>query len=124
MSDLQECVLIVEDDVLIADALGMVLEDMGLKVCGIAATAATAIAMARSHQPRLVLMDVRLKGPLDGVDAAIAIHQHVGSRVIFITGSKEPATAERIQLDHAWAVLFKPVPDARLQATVRAAMQA
>lgn len=123
MSDLQECALVVDDDALIADALGMILEDMGLKVCGIAASAATAIDMAQTHQPRVVLMDVRLRGQSDGVDAAIAIHQQVGSRIIFITGSKEPATTARIQLGHPWAVLFKPVPDARLQAAVRAAMQ-
>lgn len=123
MSDLQECALVVDDNVLIADALGMILEDMGLKVCGIAASAVAAIDMAVAHQPRVVLMDVRLQGQLDGVDAAIAIHDQVGSRVIFITGSKEPATAARIQLDHPWAVLFKPISDTQLQAAVRAAMQ-
>ncbi len=45
--------------------------------------------MAQKHRPRVVLMDVRLRGESDGVSAALAIHEHVGSKVIFITGSKE-----------------------------------
>jgi CheY-like chemotaxis protein len=122
VSDHRDCVLVVDDEVLIADLWCMTLEDMGLAVCGIAATAETAIAMARQHRPKVVLMDMRLRGALDGVDAALAIHDTVGSKVIFITGSREPSTAARIQLDHPTAVLFKPVSDRQFKATIRAAM--
>src|SRR3546814_5258704 len=73
---------------------------MGMAVCGIAATAKGAVALAIKHRPQLVLMDMRLAGEGDGVDAALAIHEKVGSKVIFITGSREPATMDRIQLDH------------------------
>jgi two-component system, response regulator PdtaR len=124
MSDLRECVLVVDDDAMIADLWSMVLEDMGLTVCGSAATAVLAIAMARTHRPKLVLMDVRLRGGLDGVDAALSIHESVGSKVIFITGSKDPATAARIKLDHPMAVLFKPVSERQLQFAVRSVMLA
>jgi CheY-like chemotaxis protein len=123
VNDLRDCALVVDDDALIADLWCMVLEDMGLDVCGHAATAPVAIAMAQMHRPKVVLMDVRLQGELDGVDAAFAIHELVGSKVIFITGSKEPSTAARIQLDHPTAVLFKPVSDRQLQTVVRAAMR-
>jgi CheY-like chemotaxis protein len=123
MNDLRECVLIVDDDVLIADQWSSIVEDMGLEVCGTGATAAVAIALAQEHRPKVVLMDMRLRGELDGVDAAIAIHELVGSKVIFITGSKELATTIRIQLDHPTAVLFKPVSDRQLQIAVRAAME-
>jgi CheY-like chemotaxis protein len=122
MSGLRESVLVVDDDAMIADLWCMVLEDMGLEVCGQAATAAAAVALATAHQPRVVLMDVRLRGEQDGVDAALAIHDLVGSRVIFITGSKEASTAARIRMDHPVAVLFKPVSDRQLRITVRAAM--
>jgi DNA-binding NarL/FixJ family response regulator len=57
----------------------------------------------------LVLMDVRLRGPRDGVAAAQVIHQTVGARIIFITGSREASTVERIQQEHPAAVLFKPI---------------
>lgn len=118
MSDLNACVLIVEDEFLIAEGLRLQVEDMGLAVCAVAATAEEAISLAQTHRPYLVLMDMRLRGPKDGVDAALAINETVGSKMIFVTGSREPATMERIQMDHPSAVLFKPVSDRQLQATI------
>ena len=123
MTDLRECVLIVDDEFLIADCLRAQIECIGMKVCGIAATAEAAVALAEEHRPRVVLMDVRLRGKTDGVDAALAIHESVGSRVIFVTGSKEPRTVARIQLDHPTAVLFKPFSDRQLRSVVEGAMQ-
>jgi AmiR/NasT family two-component response regulator len=70
----------------------------------------------------VVLMDVRLQGQSDGVDAALAIHDFVGSKIIFITGSREPATLARIQLDHPSEVLFKPLASNRLQSALRKAL--
>jgi two-component system, response regulator PdtaR len=69
-------------------------------------------------------MDVRLQGDKDGVDAAIAIHETVGSKVIFITGSREPATMERIRLDHPAGVLFKPISDWQLRQAIDTALSA
>jgi two-component system, response regulator PdtaR len=123
MSDLNESVLIVDDQALIAELWSILLEEMGIEVCGAAATAAEAIAMARRHRPRVIIMDVRLRGELDGVDAAIAIHESLPSKVIFITGSREPATMARIQLDNPAAVLFKPVSNLQFQSAVRDAFR-
>ena len=119
MTDLRNCVLIVDDEAMIAELWRVYIDLMGLEVCGTAATADEAIAMAERHRPSLVLMDVRLQGNKDGVDAALAINASVGSKVIFITGSNEPETLARIQLDHPSAVLFKPVSHKQLHATVR-----
>jgi DNA-binding NarL/FixJ family response regulator len=99
------------------------MEMMGVDVCGVAATADTAVALAEEHRPSVVLMDVRLRGEKDGVDAALAIHASVGSKIIFITGSKEPGTMARIQLDHPTAILLKPVSDRQIQAAVTDALQ-
>jgi two-component system, response regulator PdtaR len=123
MNELRNCVLVVDDEVLIADLWCSQIDGMGLEVCGIAATAEAAIALAREHRPSLVLMDMRLRGKTDGVDAALAIHESVGSKVIFITGSKEPETMARIELDHATAVLLKPISDRQLQTAIRSALQ-
>ena len=118
MSDLQTCVLVVDDEFLIAQGLCLQVEDMGLPVCATAATAEEAVAAALEHRPMVVLMDVRLQGELDGVDAALAIHERVGSKLIFVTGSREPATLDRIGLDHPSAVLFKPVSDRQLRMAI------
>jgi len=122
MNDLNKTILVVDDEFLIAQGLCMQVEDMGLTVCGTAATADEAIALAREHRPAVVLMDMRLQGDKDGVDAALAIYETVGSKVIFITGSREPATIERIKLDHPSAVLFKPVSDQQLKTAIEAAI--
>lgn len=118
MTEGSVCVLVVDDEQLIALGLSVALRDMGLRVCGTAATAAKAVELAREHRPSLVLMDVRLKGPTDGVDAAIEIHRTVGSQVIFITGSREPETVERIRQDHPAGVLFKPILPVHLEAEI------
>ncbi len=122
MNDLQNHILVVDDEFLIAAALCAQVEEMGLTVCGTAATADDAVALAQAHRPSVVLMDMRLRGEKDGVDAALAIYHTVGSKVIFITGSREPATMARIQLDHPSAVLFKPISNWELQEAIKAAM--
>lgn len=116
------CILIVEDEFLIADHLAAMVDDMGLAVCGIADTADGAIAMAVEHRPGAVLMDVRLKGRKDGIDAAQSIHGSVGCPIIFVTGSRESSTVARINEDHPAAILFKPVKFEQLETVVLAAL--
>lgn len=124
MTSLRKSVLIVEDEFLIAIGLSSQVEDMGLVVCATADTADGAVALAKEHRPAVILMDVRLRGVRDGVDAALEIHHHLGSKVIFITGSREQATIERISQDHPFAILFKPVSERQLQGTIADAMRA
>jgi DNA-binding NarL/FixJ family response regulator len=122
MSPLNRSVLVVDDEAIIAHLWSVYMDMMGIEVCGFAATADEAIALAEQHRPAIVLMDMRLRGKKDGVDAALAIHGSVGSKVIFITGSQEPQTLERIGLDHPTAVLIKPVDEHLLRSTVSAAL--
>lgn len=124
MSALNRQVLVVEDDFLIAMGQVAQVEDMDLPVCGTAATADQAVELAQRHRPFIVLMDMRLAGDKDGVHAALAIHETVGSRVIFVTGSQDPRTIERIHEDHPFAVLIKPVSERTLRQTIEAAMAA
>ena len=74
MSDLMDCVAVVDDEFLIAAGLTLQLEELGMTVCGTAATAEEAVALVQAKRPAVVLMDVRLAGERDGVDAAQTIH--------------------------------------------------
>ena len=121
---LEDCVAIVDDEFLIATGLSMQIESLGMTVCGTAGTADEAVALVQARRPAVVLMDVRLGSDKDGVDAAVAIHETVGSKVIFVTGSREPATMDRISLDHPAGVLFKPVSDWQLRQAINAALRA
>src|SRR3546814_18407986 len=94
------CILIVEDEFLIADHLATMIDDMGLAVCGIADTADEAVAMAAQHRPDVVLMDVRLTGKKDGIDAAQRIYGDVGCQLVFVTGPPETSTVALTKEDH------------------------
>jgi DNA-binding NarL/FixJ family response regulator len=124
MSPLNRSVLVVDDEAIIAELWCTHMMLMGIDVCGTAATADDAVALAEAHRPAVVLMDMRLRGEKDGVDAALAIYESVGSKVVFITGSQEPATRSRIDLDHPAAVLIKPVSDRMLKSAVMSALAA
>ena len=122
MSPLHKCVLVVEDEPIIAELWCMYIEGLALDVCGTAATAEAAIALAEKHRPAVILMDVRLRGKMDGVDASRAINASVGSKIIFVTGSKDQATLARMQLVQPATVLFKPVGDRQLRTAIMNAM--
>lgn len=113
-------VLIVDDERLIAEAMEMTLEDVGCSVCGIAATAEQAVALAQQCRPDVVLMDVRLKGRRDGIEAAADIRRLLGTPIVFITGSGDPATMKRMrEFDNA-LILAKPVmPETLTQALAK-----
>ena len=124
MTGLTKAVMIVEDERLIAMGLSAQIQDMGLEVCATADTAESAVAKAQLFRPAIILMDVRLRGDQDGIDAALAIYETVGSKIIFITGSREQATLDRIAMDHPFATLFKPISHRQLENTVDEAMAA
>ncbi|MGC2856626.1 response regulator [Novispirillum sp. DQ9] len=102
-------VLIVEDNVLIAMGLEATLQDLGLSVCGVAVTAADAVTLFTARRPHLVVMDLRLIGDGDGVDAALAINAMASVPILFMTGSRDRQSVERIHQDHPAGILFKPV---------------
>lgn len=124
MTNLNGSVLVVDDEFLIAQGLCMQVEGMGLRICGTAATADEAIALSREHHPTIVLMDMRLQGEKDGVDAALAIHEEGDAKVIFVTGSREQATIDRINRGRPAGLLFKPVSDRQLRLAIETAMSA
>ena len=107
-------VLIVEDQFLASEFLRIWSEAYGFEVCGVATTADDAVRLAKELKPTHILMDVRLDGARDGVDAAMEIYPAINTRIIFCTGSSEPSTVKRIQAHHPFDVLFKPIDPALL----------
>ena len=78
-------ILIVEDNEIVALETSERLKRLGYIVTGIAATGADAVALARSTQPDLILMDINLKGPMDGITAAEQIGAFLDVPVIYLT---------------------------------------
>lgn len=102
-------VLVVENDELFREVLEDTLIVLGHEIVGRASTATGAVAEAERKLPDLVLMDVRLDGPGDGVDAAYAIKNRLGIRSLFLTGTTDSATRARAVMAGPIGYLEKPV---------------
>jgi DNA-binding NarL/FixJ family response regulator len=88
-------VIIAEDDFLIAMQAEQALSAAGLKIVGIAITAEEVLDVARRERPALVVMDIRLAGRQDGVDAARDLFQLLNIRCIFATAHADLHTRQR-----------------------------
>lgn len=102
-------VLIVDDQYFVVEFLRAIVEGYEFEVCGTAATADAAVKLALEHKPDFILMDVRLEGERDGIDAAMEISKSLDTRIIYITGSSEDSTIARINQDRPFAILIKPI---------------
>jgi DNA-binding NarL/FixJ family response regulator len=101
-------ILVVEDDYLLSIEIEAGLADAGFAVVGIARSAEEALQLALQAKPALVLMDVRLLGARDGVDAALDIFNHSGIRSIFATAHHDRETRRRAEPAAPLGWLFKP----------------
>ena len=117
-------VLIAEDELLVAWHLESLIRDQKLEVCGLVPDGQGAIEQAGDLGADLVLMDVRLAGRMDGIEAARRIRESSGTPVIFITAYGDPATREHIERVLPGApVLSKPVTGDRLREAIAAVMK-
>jgi DNA-binding response OmpR family regulator len=115
-------VLIVEDEALLAEALEDMLGREGHEICGKVTTGEAAIDVARATQPDVVLMDVKLAGNLDGIDAAETIRRERACRVVFLTAYANPLVEDRIRRAVPGAqVLGKPASPGEIKSAVRGA---
>jgi DNA-binding response OmpR family regulator len=115
-------ILIVEDDLFVGVQYEDVLTEAGFRVLDVVPSAEDAIEAAQDHQPRLAIMDVRLAGSADGIEAASEIFRRFGIRSIFVSAYSDPETRARAADARPLAWLSKPVHFPRLVAAVRAAL--
>lgn len=101
-------VMIAEDEALTALHLQALVADLGHRVCAVEATADGAVASAGRHHPDMVLMDIRLAGGGDGVNAACRIRRQHGIRSLFVTADTDAHTRERLRDAEPLGVLDKP----------------
>lgn len=111
-------IVIVEDDSLVALGMRLYLESRGHEVAAIAATGSQALSSFLTSRLDLILMDVRLKGEMDGVEAARRIQTQSDLPIIFVSGSGDPDTLRRIRALNPADLLLKPVTPSDLAAAV------
>ncbi|HEX9161225.1 MAG TPA: PAS domain S-box protein [Thermoanaerobaculia bacterium] len=115
-------ILVVEDESVVAMDIEQGLMRLGYDVLGVASTAAEAVAMTESGQPDLVVMDIRLKGPVDGIAAAQQIHLLAPTPVIFLTANVDEATLKRAVAAEPFGYLAKPFNENDLHRTIELAL--
>ena len=116
-------VLIVEDEAIVSMDLRYKLEALGYSVPAEIRSGEEAVAAASRLRPDLVLMDIRLSGEMDGIDAAAQIRGQFDVPVVYVTAYIDEATLERAKATEPSGYILKPFDDAKLQATVEMAIQ-
>lgn len=108
-------ILIVEDEFFISLHTKQLLQAIGHDVVAIAVSADQAVEAAAREMPDLVLMDIRLAGPRDGIEAAEEIQRRFGISSIFVTANTDPQTRRRAEAAKPIAILEKPLTEHRLR---------
>ena len=115
--------LVVEDEAIVAHDLRLSLQAMGYEVVGTCATGEEAVERAADARPDLVLMDIRLAGAIDGVEAAARITAASGCAIVFLTSHADEATLRRAQRARPYGYLVKPFDSVQLRAALATARQ-
>ena len=115
-------VLIVEDEAIVGLELRDNVERLGHNVVDVSDTAEGAVKIALTKHPDLIIMDVRLKGRMDGVEAATLIRKSVDVPVIFLTAYSGDEILSRASIAEPYGYLLKPVEEQQLASAIRVAM--
>jgi diguanylate cyclase (GGDEF)-like protein len=115
-------ILVVEDEVIVAQDIRRTLIGLGYEVSATVATGAGAFRAAEICPPDLVLMDIRLKGPLDGVGTAARLQEKHGMPIVFLTAHSDDATLARVKGTLAHGYIIKPFTDRELRTAIEIAL--
>ena len=114
--------LIVEDELIIAEDMKIMLEEIGYIVSGIAISFDEAVDNIELHNPDMVMIDINLVGGKDGIELAQYINQHSRTPFIFTTSYADKNTIERAKDTHPYAYLIKPFEKKNLFSSIEIAL--
>jgi PAS domain S-box-containing protein len=122
MTQPAERVLVVEDEAIVAMDISVRLRALGYEVLGPAATGAEALEFALRSRPDLVLMDIMLRGGMDGVEAARRIRESTGAPIVYLTAYADESTLRRAKVAEPLGYLLKPFEERELRTTIETAL--
>ena len=115
-------ILIVEDQGIVAQDLKMSLEDMGHSVCAVVAYGEEAIKKAEDENPDLILMDIVLRGKLNGIDASYQIRSIFDIPIIYVTAFADENILQRAKVTEPFGYIIKPFQERELRTTIEMAL--
>lgn len=115
-------ILLVEDELIIADYMQECLQNLGYEVCETCLNYEEAIAALDKHKPDLALVDITLKGTKTGIDVGRYIKEHYSIPFVFATSHSDKATIDQAKQTLPYAYLIKPFSEEDLYAVVETAL--
>jgi len=115
-------IMVVEDEWVIADDIQKSLRNLGYTVSSAVATGEEAIQKAEEDRPDIILMDIVLKGKMDGIEAAGNIQSRLNIPVIYLTAYDNKAALERAKLTEPFGYMIKPFQERELHTTIEMAL--
>ncbi len=111
-------ILVVEDEMIIGAKISMQLTSLGYEVTGILPRGEEAILHVEENKPDIILLDINLKGKLDGITTAEQIQLRNNIPVIYLTANSDEATFNRAKLTRPYAFISKPFKQLDLQRAI------
>lgn len=118
----KKSILIVEDEFITSDDIRTSLLAMGFLVCGTASTGEQAIQLTLTRNPDLILMDINLKGNLNGIETATEIKKLRDVPVVYLTGQSDDATFNRAISSEPFGYIIKPFEERNLKTVITMAL--
>ena len=116
-------ILIVEDELLIAKGLARKLEKLEYVVVGIASSSETALQKVEETKPDLILMDIVIKGDMDGIETTKRIQEKFNIPVIYVTAYADDETLERAEETESYGYILKPFKEREVHAAIKIALK-
>ena len=111
-------ILVVEDEMIIAAKIAMQLTNLGYEVTGILPRGEEAISQLEDNRPDIILLDINLKGKIDGIETAKQIHLVADIPIIYLTANTDEATFNRAKPTRPYAFISKPFKQLDLQRAI------
>ena len=115
-------ILIVEDERIVAEDIHRTLRNFGYDVASIVYSGREAIEKAEENTPDLVLMDIKLRGDMDGVEAAKRIRDRFDIPVVYITALAEDSVLQRAKITEPFGYIHKPIGEKELHSSIEIAL--
>lgn len=115
-------ILIVEDDGLVAKDIETMLKRLGYDVAGVVMSGEKAVIKATDLQPELILMDIGLRGDMDGIEAAEKIRSRLNIPVVYLTAYGDEDTIQRAKMTKPLGFLSKPIQEDDLSLAIEEAL--
>jgi len=119
---LADRILIVEDERITAEDLAEILKGLGYQVTAVVSSGAEALREAEEKPPDLVLMDIRIKGDMDGAETARVLRERFDIPVVYLTAHADRETLEHAKQSRPLGYIVKPFHESELHASVEIAL--